>query len=246
MDFDDLVKIFIPKSKRKALKKRLKKEGLFGVIKSLILTILKIFSPESRSPKVPTRSTTTHIPQHPNQQEPLLDDLAQANVYLMNIRGMAETAAEGSLERIRLEQLSDRVTEWVTKLETIVTRVLEQRDDALLAAELKQVPKAIKRLEQQLAETTDAEVRKKLERTLENRRKQLIQLKQATNQRKIVELKVENTLAQLGIIYAQLHSGEYLRNRGRYERMAADIAGEVEGLDNYLIALNALQQERVP
>jgi hypothetical protein len=100
-------------------------------------------------------------------------------------------------------------------------------------------------LEKQLAETEDAELRQKLQRTLENRRKQLAQLQQAANQRKMVELKVENTLAQLGIIYTQLHSGQYLLKRSRYERLAAEITDEVEGLSDYLATLQELQQPQV-
>lgn len=241
MDLDDIVKVLIPKSIRKALKKRLKKKGLKGLLLSFIKSVFSIFSGRSKSKKRAPKSRLTKPPSLATKQEPLLNDLAQAQTYRHNIRTMAERAEIDSLERLRLVQLSDRVTEWVEKLEVIVMRVAAQGDDSLLATERKLVPKAIKRLDQQLAETTDAELRRKLEKTLENRRKQLAQLEQTTNQRKYVELKVENTLAQLGIIYAQLHSGEYLRKRSLYERMAADVTEEVEGLNNYLTTLTELQ-----
>ena len=115
-----------------------------------------------------------------------------------------------------------------------------------MATERARVPKAIKRLEKQLANTEDADLKEKLQRTLENRRKQLAQLQQAATQRQMVELKVENTLAQLGIIYTQLHSGQYLLKRSKYERLAVEISDEVEGLNDYLATLHELQQPQVP
>jgi hypothetical protein len=131
----------------------------------------------------------------------------------------------------------------VRTIEAIVARAVAHREDALLAAERKRVPKAIKRLEKQLAETKEEALRRKLERTLANRRKQLAQLEQAANGRQMAELKVENTLAQLGIIYSQLHNGRYMLERSGYQRLAAEITDEVQSLDDYLATLNDLQQE---
>ena len=37
MDFDDAIKVLIPKSKRKKLKRRFKKKGLAGIFQPLIL-----------------------------------------------------------------------------------------------------------------------------------------------------------------------------------------------------------------
>jgi hypothetical protein len=242
MDLDDVVKAFIPKSKRKALKRRLKKEGLIELFLSLIRTAWQKISTGQKRQTIDSHPGPDKVRSEASKQDPLLDDLAQAHIYLGKIRAMAESAENESLERLRLEQLSERVTAWVEKLEVIVTRALARSDDSLLIAERKRVPKAVKRLEQQLAEAKDPELRRKLEQTLTNRRSQLVQLEQLANHRQMVELKVENTLAQLGIIYTQLHSSHYLRNRSRYERMAAEIADEVNSLDDYLVTLNELQR----
>lgn len=244
MDLDDVVKVLIPKSKRKQWKRRLKKEGFIGLLQSFISVILPKSSVSRKRKNDNLQPPQADISSSTKEKEPMHEDLGQAHTYLRNIRAMVEKAENGSLERLRLEQMSMRVTDWVEKLEALVIHALEQGDDDLLEEERKRVPKAIRRLEKQVNQTTDNEVRQKLERTLENRREQLALLEQASRQRQLVELKIENTVAQLGIIYTQLHSGQYLRNRTRYERMAAEITDEVEGLNNYLASLNELRQTK--
>ncbi len=246
MDVDDVVKVLIPKSQRKTLKRRLKKQGLIGLLLDFMRAFIRLFSNGNKSQRSIPNPISGKTSLKAKEQDPLVENLVRAQTYGQKINGLAQSAEKGSLQRLRLEQLSERVTEWVEKLEAIVSRALTQEDDAVLAAERKRVPKAIKRLEKQLADTEDAYLKEKLQLTLENRRKQLVQLEQAANQRQMVELKVENTLAQLGIIYTQLHSGQYLLKRSRYERLASEIADEVEGLNDYLATLHELQQPQVP
>jgi hypothetical protein len=241
MDLDDVVKYLVPKRTRKKWKKRLKKEGVLGVLRAIWREMARVFGEERNGRKrKPTSSPPT---KSADPDDPLHNNLAQARTYQARIAAMAQAADPDSMERLRLEQLSARINEWVRTIEAIVARAVAHREDALLAAERKRVPQAIKRLEKQLAETEEGALRRKLERTLANRRKQLAQLEQAANGRQMAELKVENTLAQLGIIYSQLHNGRYMLERSGYERLAAEITDEVQSLDDYLATLNDLQQE---
>lgn len=242
MDLDDVVKLLIPKSTRKAWKRRIKKQGVLGLLKQ-ILRQLFASSPKNGGSTTRSSPAPTAKRSSAKQDEPLLSDLEQARIYQTRIEALALAAQPGSLERIRLTQLSERVAEWVHTIEAIVARTLAQDEDALLVAERKRVPAAIKRLEKQLDEAQDDALRQKLRRTLENRRRQLIQLEQAATNRQMAALKVENTIAQLGIIYSQLHSGRFLMEHSSYEHLAAEISDEVEGLGDYLKTLTELRQE---
>lgn len=255
MDLDDIIKIIIPKSKRKKLKKevkkrvkkQVKKRSLTSLIKGIFTTIITIFL--GRKSDQSTRASTTQSPPtapqlrtNNNNPTPFAAELAQAHNYRTQIEALARNAPADSIARTRLTFLTDRVRDWVVNIEAIVQRTSAHQNDPLLTADRKQVPDAIKRLEKQLEKVQDPTLRKKLERTLENRRKQLAQLEQASNQQQLTALKVENTLAQLGLIYSQLHSSHFTAEQGGYERLTAEIEEEIHTLDDYLATLQELQE----
>ncbi len=256
MDLDDIVEELIPKSIRKKVKKRLKKRSILELI---VAVIAAIFSSERSSDKngreweedrrQPQKSKgskyesrkTRYESRKPSFNDPIQQSLLQAREYDQKISGLARSAPRNSLEKERLTILSSNVSEWVHAIESIAAKTKTQSEDPLIQQERKNVPTAIKRLEKQLSETKDEKLRQKLERTLANRRKQLEHLQQADTNRQIAELKVENTLAQLGIIYSQIVNESFIAQRGNYERLAVDIQDEILGLEDYLTTLDELQ-----
>lgn len=242
MDFDDVIKLLIPKSQRKSLKRSFKKQGWKGLFRAFFAALGEMFGARKIGQEISGPLERAEMYKPAGLPEPYRRNLEQARLYQANIAAMAQAAPSDSLEQMRLNMLSERVNDWVQTLEAFITRTLTRQEDPLLVSERKRVPDAIKRMEKQLSETDDPMLRQKLERTLENRRKQLVQLEQAANNRTIAELKVENTLAQLGIIYSQLLSGQYMQERSGYERLSAEIDDEVHGLSNYLISLEEIQQ----
>ncbi|MAU01268.1 MAG: hypothetical protein CL608_29335 [Anaerolineaceae bacterium] len=241
MDFDDIIKVLVPKSTRKKLKKELKKKGL-GTI--LIELFRALFGGEKSRPAARTVTnrggTAVPIPKSSGKPGPFADELRQAHTYQANIAAMAQSATPDTMERIRLEQLNGRVADWVHMIEEIVAHAQNQQEDRLLAEERQRVPAAIERLEKQLAAADDPVLQQKLERTLANRRRQMEQLEVAARNRQLAALKVENTLAQLGIIYSQLRSGSFMSQSNSYERLSAEINEEVLALGDYLEALDEL------
>ena len=231
MDFDDIIKVLIPKSTRKELKKEIKKKGLGTILLELFRAL---FVGEKKQP-VARRAdngsnTAVPIPKSSGKPGPFADELRQAHTYQANIAAMAQSATPDSMARIRLEQLNGRVADWVHMIEEIVAHAQNQQEDRLLADERKRVPEAIKRLEKQMAETGDPVLRQKLE-----------QLEVSARNRQLAELKVENTLAQLGIIYSQLRSGSFMNQSNSYERLSAEINEEVLALGDYLETLDELR-----
>lgn len=245
MDLDDIVKILIPKSTRKKLKKELKKKGLGSILKDLFKAIFAAFAGEKKRPnRQPIKNpaeTAVFNTQTSKTSGPFANELQQAHTYQANIAAMTQSAPPDSMERIRMEQLSSRVADWVQMIEEIVAHAQNQQEDRLLAEERKRVPAAIKRLQKQLAETDDPVLQQKLERTLANRQRQLEQLEVSARNRQLAELKVENTLAQLGIIYSQLRSGSFMSQTSSYERLSAEINEEVLALGDYLSTLDELR-----
>ncbi len=252
MDLDDIIKAFIPKSARKKAKKKLKKKSLGSLLKELIKIGLALFLGRSGStPQIDTQQRTKNYePRQEQRREkivvkkgPLYEGLQQARTYQQNIAAMMQAAEPDSMKRLRLEQVHGRVEEWVHMIEEIVTRAEAQSDDRLLTEERKRVPAAIKRLEKQLEKEKDPALRAKLEKTVGNRRLQLEQIEQGDRNRQMTELRVENTLAQIGIIYTQLHSGNFMSQNSNYERLSAEINDEILSLGDYLDTLGELQHD---
>lgn len=244
MDLDDIIKFLLPKSTRKKLKKELKKMSLGDILKALFKAIFGGDKQESAPKQVARgRETAVSATLTPAQKTsgPFANELQQAHRYQQNIAQMVQEAPADSMERIRLEQLNGRVTDWVHMIEEIVAHAQNQQEDRLLAEERQRVPEAIKRLEKQLKETDDPVLRQKLERTLANRQRQLEQLDVSARNRQLAALKVENTLAQLGIIYTQLRSGSFMSQTSSYERLSAEINDEVLALGDYLETLDELR-----
>lgn len=242
MDLDDIVKAIIPKSARKSLKRKAKKISWKSIFKEIIKGIMALFKSDSRERTRPLAPQESVVHPRENRPGPLLESVLQARTYQHKIEEMVQASDANSMSRMRLEQMSVQVADWVQTIETLVQRTIHQKEDPLLAKEREQVPKAIRRLEKQLHEAKDNALQEKLSRTLDNRRKQLAQLERAGNNRQIVALKVENTLAQLGIIYSQLRSGQYMMEHSGYQRLSAEIEEEVHALEDYLEAVNEIQR----
>lgn len=243
MDLDDIIKFLIPKSTRKKMKKELKKMSLGDILKALFKALFGD-KRESAAKQMTRGEATAVAPTAAPARKtsgPFAAELQQAHLYQQNITQMVQDAPPGSMARIRLEQLNGRVTDWVQMIEEIVAHAQNQQEDRLLADERQRVPEAIKRLEKQLKEADDPVVRQKLEHTLANRQRQLAQLGVSTRNRQLAALKVENTLAQLGIIYSQLRSGSYMSQTSSYERLSAEINEEVLALGDYLETLADLR-----
>jgi hypothetical protein len=241
MDFDDIIKAFVPKATRKKVKRFFKKKSwrrlIYGWFQRLIGLI------RSRPRQAPPSQSHGRVAPATSRTsaDPLQKNLADARAYYDKIQTLAAAAPPDSMRQTRLTLLSERLEVWLTTIESIVAQTQAQQNDPFIDRDRDEVPRAIKRLEKQLARTKDPVLSKKLTRTLESRRRQLEQLEQVANSRQLVELKVENTVAQLGVIYSQLHSSQFVAQRGIYEQLAADIDEEVLSLADYLTVLSDLQ-----
>lgn len=252
MDLDDLIEDLLPKKTKKKLKKKLKKKSLLGLLLELVKTVLAAFTggksqPQSRQPQSPT-SQKANPSRVGRGDVPLADTwqqaIDQASTYHHEIEALRQAADPDSMQRLRLNPIADRVNDWVTAVSNLVARIRLLENNPLLHQDRKQVPKAVSRLEKQLGEVKDTAVRAKLEHTLAQRRRQLDQLRALEQNLQLAELKIEGTLAQLGTVYSQILSGQFTREIGDYRHLMAEVDEEVLALQDYLEALDEVQQTR--
>ena len=244
MDLDDLFEDLIPEKAVKKFKKKAKKLSFGRILSRLAKFLSELFGSKKQTSQPSYKKQ--QVEQKPAKKQapsPYQRELQQAYDYRHRIEVMAQAAVPGSTERLRLDKLSSRVADWTHGIEEIIERQLDNAEDELIQAERKRVPDAIKRLEKELKAATDERVRQKLASTLANRQTQLAQFEQIDQQKQIAALKIENALAQLGIIYAQLQSGQWMRSQSSYERLSAEISDEVLGLEDYLSSWAELKQD---
>lgn len=146
--------------------------------------------------------------------------------------------------RARLQELAAQVHEWVEAIEDLVRRIDGFQQNNLIRQDLETVPQAIAKLEAQLGQENDPEVRRQLERTLANRRNQLTSLERLQNTMKRAEIQIESTLSALGTIYSQLLTGESTDHVADYSRLLAEVDEEVRLLQDRLEALEEVKLGR--
>ncbi|MFQ5578514.1 MAG: hypothetical protein ACE5G8_16155, partial [Anaerolineae bacterium] len=130
------------------------------------------------------------------------------------IRGLLrKRAAPGGLERLR-----EQVQHWTESIESLIVRVSELRQNALIQQDMQRVPKAIADLEARLAAEPDEAIKAQLERTLNNRRKQLTALETLQKTMRRSEIQIESTISMLGTIYSQLLTSQSTSHVADYSR----------------------------
>ena len=241
---DDLIKKLLPKPYRKRLKRLLKKKNIGRAVKILFrefgLTVLEYNGLDDGRRTFQNRSNKSGVSL---SADSLQRDLAQARLYQQHISDMVPSLTAGSKEQVRLTELSDQLNEWVVALEALIDRMPNQAEDALLAAEKKRIPAAIKRLQKQLAAADDPVLRQKLAKTLVLREEQLANLEQTVNRQRMIGLKMEQSIARLGIIYAQIRNDKIIYDKLSYNRVTDEIAMEVHNLYDSLMVPDEPQLE---
>ncbi|MEM7134524.1 MAG: hypothetical protein AAF702_50120 [Chloroflexota bacterium] len=162
--------------------------------------------------------------------------LNQAQAYHQGITTLASNASF-DFNRTRLEELTRFIDHWQKSLVALVQRVDDFQQNMLLQQDIEAVPKAIARLENQLAQASSIHIRQELERTLANRRQQLTALENLSDTMQWAELKIENTVSMLGTIYSQAHMSQSKGQVADYRRLLNDLEEEARSLEDYVTTL---------
>jgi hypothetical protein len=147
----------------------------------------------------------------------------------------------GETERIHLEELQRQIDTWTTAISELAQQLGVLRQDDVIQRDLKAVPNAIADLGNRLETEEDEVVRAQLQRTLENRQKQMESLGELQRMMKRAEIQIESTLSQIGTIYSQLLTGQSTDRVADYSRISEDVDEEVRQLEDYLEALHEVK-----
>ncbi len=165
-------------------------------------------------------------------------DLAQARRYKQQIEALIKANPNKST---RLADVSTQVNEWVKIVEAMAARITDFRRNTLIQNDLTAVPKAISKLQGQVAEETDERVKSRLQQTLATRQNQLATLEKLQSTMRQAEIQLESTVASLGTIYSQVLTAQSTNQVADYSHLAANVSEQVQQLQDQIEALEEVK-----
>ncbi len=165
--------------------------------------------------------------------------LEEALDYRSRITDLITQRPDGAL-KVQLEGMANQFDEWIEEIYTMAQRLDEYRGERQrLHNGFVKAEQQNKEYKKRLARVSDEQLRADLERNIENNDRQIktIQLLEATMAR--AKLRLEDTITAMATIYPQtlLLDAKNI-DSSRYDRLAQEIADEVDELGDVLYAMD--------
>ena len=210
---------------------------IFGLISELALAWSNLNDPEFGRRVVADMLTEEFNPRK-LQSKDLQRWVNGALDYRGRIEANIRQTRDGVLKDHLLD-VADEIENWIENVYKIADRLDNYRSDSIIRRDRQSVPARIASLENDLNQESDPDVRAQIQSTLQNKQTQLTHLEQLDNAMQRAELQLESTLSALGTVYSQtLLVGAKDIDSGRAKRLRQDIADQVTGLEDLLVAMD--------
>ena len=210
---------------------------VFGLISELALAWSNLNDPEFGR-----RVVADMLSEEFNPRKLQSKDLQRWVNGALDYRGRIEANIRQTRDGVLKDHLldvADEIENWIGNVYKIAARLDQYRSDTIIRRDRQSVPVRIANLEKDLVQETDTDVRAQIQSTLQNKRTQLAHLEQLDNSMQRAELQLESTLSALGTVYSQtLLVGAKDIDSGRAKRLRQDIADQVTGLEDLLVAMD--------
>jgi hypothetical protein len=145
---------------------------------------------------------------------------------------------EGAM-RLNLRQAADEMDQGIQLMYTLGRRLDAFMENQIIRDDLQKVPRAIIAMEARLANERDSRVREELDRALETKRAQLANLQQVENTMKRADIQIDNMLAAMGTLYAQMQLIDAKDlDSTRAKRLRQDVADQVLEMQDTIEAMD--------
>ncbi len=169
--------------------------------------------------------------------------LNKALNYLTRIEEAVMQSKDGPL-RDRLRRTTTEVIDWVEAIHRLAVRIERYQENMLIAKDMRNVPKIIDQLQARWAQEDDEAVRRQLEQTIADRKRQYANLESLQNTMESAGLQLDRTLSALGTVYSQLLMLDAKsESSGRAERLQEEISEQVHQLQDITAAMDEVYAE---
>lgn len=153
---------------------------------------------------------------------------------------MAELVAQQSgAMRLSFQETLDEIDDWIENIYRLARRMDVFEDDAILARDRRAVPDELRKLRQRLSMETGESVRAELEEAIQLKEQQLANLNKVGDNMKRADIQLDNTLAALGTLYAQMQVIDTKDlDSARARRLRDEIHDEVTELEDTILAMD--------
>lgn len=152
----------------------------------------------------------------------------------------------GGAMRAQLQQTVADVNDWIGHMYDLALHIDAFRGNALVQRDQAEVPGKLAQARRDLGAATDSDLKRDLEERVRSLELQQDNLRETENGMKRAEIQLDNTLASLGTIYAQMSRlGTKDVDSAKAQRLRLEIQDEVTGLQDTIDALEEVQAQRL-
>jgi hypothetical protein len=148
--------------------------------------------------------------------------------------------------RDRLLRTTHEVTHWLQAVYNLAERVDKFRLNKVIEQDLQNVPQAIANYQRKLTQETNPEVKRQLEKTIADRKRQLQTLQNLQSNMEKATYQLDSTISSLGTVYSQLLLvGTKDEQGGRINRLQEEISEQVYQLEDLAEAMDEVYESSV-
>ena len=141
--------------------------------------------------------------------------------------------------RLSFQETLDEIDDWIENIHRLARRMDVFEDDAILARDRRAVPDELRKLRQRLNNESAVNVREELEQAIQLKEQQLSNLNKVGDNMRRADLQLDNTLAALGTLYAQMQVIDTKDlDSARARRLREEIHDEVAELEDTIVAMD--------
>ena len=137
-----------------------------------------------------------------------------------------------------LSQTSQEINDWIGQIYQLAKGIDMFEANEIINRDRRTVPTDLENLKRRLKIETDPEVQHELQDAIETRERLVASLRTIENNAKRTEIKMDNTVAQLSTVFAQM---QLLNSReldsGRAQRLRDEIRDEIASLNDMVSAM---------
>ncbi|MCC7449077.1 MAG: hypothetical protein IT324_16785 [Anaerolineae bacterium] len=163
--------------------------------------------------------------------------LQKALEYKKNID--AFVARQSGALKVSLSQTANEINDWIELIYRLARSIDTFEANSIIDRDRRAVPTELEALKRRLNVETDPDVRRELQEACEIRQRLLDNLNSIASSAKRTEIKMDNTLAQLSTVYAQMQLLDARElDSGRAQRLREEIQEEIASLSDTISAMD--------
>jgi hypothetical protein len=163
--------------------------------------------------------------------------LQKALEYKKNID--AFVSRQTGAMKVSLSQTANEINDWIELIYRLAKSIDTFEANAIIDRDRRAVPTELENLKRRLAVETDPGVKAELEEAVAIRQQLLDNLKSIESSVKRTDIKLDNTLAQLSTVYAQMQLLDTKAvDSGRAQRLRSQIQDEIASLSDTISSMD--------